>query len=129
MKRTVALSAVLLVALAGCSSSEEHKKPGGGSTTSSSAKGCTASAAKDAARVTITKAGLDRTCVKVARKKSFTLVNADATAHDFSTKKGAPSPLRVQLKKGASFPYRFTKAGTYTLDDAKSDLVLTIIVG
>ena len=128
MKPAVVAGAVLLVAAVGVGAHsllQDDDKP---TSSRSHPLACTAADATSASRVTISHHGLDLSCVAVARKAGFTLLNVDAKLHDFSTTQGAPAPLRVELKKGAAFPYRFTKAGTYRLEDTKSDLVLTVIV-
>ena len=125
MVRSWVLGAALVAAVTGCSITGGDK---GSDENPPRPTSCSAASATPATRVTVSKTGLDLSCVSVVRKAGFTLLNVDTRLHDFSTTKGAPTPLRVELKKGAAFPYRFTKAGTYRLQDTKSDLVLTIIV-
>ena len=129
MKLAVVAGAVLLTAAVGVAAysllDDDENPP----SSSSHSGECTASSAKAVSRAQISKSGLAPTCVKVAMGGSYTLVNADARAHSFTTSKASPVQLQVDLKKGAAFPYRFTMAGTYALTDAKSDLTLTIIVG
>ena len=129
MKVAVVAGAVLLVAAVGVAAHALLDDDNGASSNVSQSGTCTASSAKAVSRSQISKSGLAPTCVKLAKGGSFTLVNADAHAHNFTTSKASPVQLQVDLKKGAAFPYRFSKVGTYTLTDAKSDLTLTIIVG
>jgi plastocyanin len=129
MKLAVVAGTVLLVAAVGLAAvhylSDDDKKP---ASSGSHGAACTAGSAKAVSRAQISESGLAPTCVKLPKGGSFTLVNADAHTHNFSTSKASPVQLQVDLKKGAAFPYRFTKLGTYTLTDAKSHLVLTVIV-
>jgi plastocyanin len=129
MNRAVVTGLLVLTTLAGGSAcSSDTEKPNVDHTTIPAAT-CTAATATEAARSKISKSTIAPACVKVSKGGSFTLLNADSKAHSFTTTQGAPVPLQVDLKEGAAFPYRFKKVGTYTLKEAKSDLVLTIIVG
>lgn len=126
MVRNAIVCGVLLAVSTGCSHGgsdpmRSEAEPTGQPT-------CSVATAASAARVTISPEGPDHSCVKVSRKVGFTLLNLDTTRHDFSTTKDAPTPLRVELKKGAAFPYTFVKRGTYRFEDTRSDLVLTVIV-
>lgn len=127
MKPAVVAGAVLLVAAVGVAAHsllDDDKEPSSSSTSTR----CTASSAKAVSRSQISGSGLAPSCVKLTKGASFTLVNASSHAHSFTTSKASPVQLQVDLKKGAAFPYRFAKVGTYTLTDAKSDLSLTVIV-
>jgi plastocyanin len=130
MNRATILGAFVLVLLSGCSSNskpDEGRSPNSDASVTTPAA-CTQTTAKATDRAQISKSGIDSACVRVPKGGSFTLLNVDAKAHSFTTTKSSPVQLQVDLKKGSAFPYRFRRAGTYTLEDKASDLTLTIIV-
>jgi len=131
MKRAAAAWLLVLVAVSGCSGTDDGKRSSNptGSDSPTTTAGCTESSAKAVARAQISKAKIEPACVKVSKGGNFTLLNADAKAHSFTTTPSAPVQLQVDLGKGSAFPFRFKKSGTYTFKEASSDLTLTIIVG
>jgi plastocyanin len=130
MNRAAVAGGIVLTVLlggSGCSGSEDSTKADQPDSNGPGA-GCTEATAESATRAEISRSGIEPSCVKVSKGGAFTLLNSDAKAHDFTTSESSPVQLRVELKKGAAFPYTFNKAGTYTLTDASSDLALTVIV-
>ena len=117
-----------LWAFSGCSGSEDDEGARPDRPASSQPEGCTEASAKATERSQISASGIEPSCVKVSKGGSFTLVNADAKAHDFTTSEDSPVQLQVDLKRGAAFPYTFKKAGTYTFAEAESDFAVTVIV-
>ncbi len=122
-----AFALALAVGCSACSPTDDDKEPGPEASGSPAAE-CTEATATATVRAQISMSGIEPACVKVGKGGSFTLLNADTKAHSLTTTESSPVQLQVDLRKGAAFPYRFTKAGTYTLEDSRSDLVLTIVV-
>ena len=130
MKRAAAAGLLMLVAVSGCSGSDDGKKSSNptGSGSPTTAADCTEATAETVDRAQISKAKIEPACVKLSKGGDFTLLNADTKAHSLSTTASSPVDLQVDLRKGAAFPYRFKKAGTYTFEEASSDLTLTVLV-
>ena len=120
----------MLVAVAGCSGDDDGKNSSDptGSDSPTTAAECTEANAKAVDRAQISKAKLEPACVKLRKGAAFTLINVDTKRHSFTTTPSSPVELQVDLKKGSAFPYRYKKPGTYTFEEASSDLTLTVFV-